>query len=488
MSLTPEERAHLQEFVLRNADTNANYCPHEPTTKQQAFLEYDGLEALYGGAAGGGKSDALLMAALQYVHVPGYAALLLRKSYPDLALPGAIMDRAKTWLTGTRARWDGINKRWSFPIKKGEQDDGVASLSFGYLKDEDDHLRYQGSEFQFVAFDEVTQFREKHYSYLFSRLRRLHGSDVPLRMRGATNPGGPGHVWVKGRFGIPDEVDMSRPHVHKHPTMGELVFFPAKLDDNPHVDRDEYELALSKLDSITQAQLRHGSWRQDTSSLVYAFNRHLHLIRELPRLPARATWVYVLGIDYGHGDATALAVWAFCTRLNDVSYLVESKKWGKLIPSAAAKMVEAWSKRYPFSRMVGDMGGLGKGYAEEGRVRFALPIEPAQKQNKLGFIRLMNGAYEDRKILVVEPLNAEYIEEAEALPWKDETREEETPGIANDVLDAGLYGWRESRSYRAKQEEQGPPKGSAEWHAQQDREAEEEEARQAREEAEEDDY
>ena len=71
-----------------------DYIPHQPTTKQLAFSLLDTPEALYGGAAGGGKSDALLMAALQHVNTPGYAALLLRRSYTDLSLPGALMERA----------------------------------------------------------------------------------------------------------------------------------------------------------------------------------------------------------------------------------------------------------------------------------------------------------------------------------------------------------------------------------------------------------
>src|SRR5499427_10527414 len=88
--------------------------PHLRTAsaKQAAFLSLDCLEAGYGGAAGGGKSDALLAAALQYVDVPGYAALILRRSFSDLALPGAAMARSKEWLTG-RAKRNEREKTWA---------------------------------------------------------------------------------------------------------------------------------------------------------------------------------------------------------------------------------------------------------------------------------------------------------------------------------------------------------------------------------------
>jgi len=469
--VTEDERAILAELHRREElRAREAYCPHEPTSKQRAFLEYDDLEALYGGAAGGGKSDALLMAALKYVHVPGYSALLLRRTFADLALPGAIMDRARTWLAGTDARWNGQDKRFTFP--------SGASITFGYLESRDDHLRYQGTELQFVGFDELTQFEERQYRYLFSRLRRLSGTGVPLRMRGATNPGGPGHVWVKGRYDIPDTVDMSKPHV-----LEKRVFFPSKLEDNPHVDRQQYEESLAELDTVTRSQLRDGSWAMDKSSRIYEFQAGRHLIDRLPPLPRKREWRYVLGIDYGNVDATALAVWAFCVELGDVCYLVESQKWDNLIPDTAAKIVTEWSKRYPFSRIVGDVGGLGKGYAEEGRQRFALPIEPAQKQNKLGYIKLINGAYQSDKIKVVKATNADFIAEATDLPWKNELRLEEMPGIANHLCDAHLYGWRECKAFFHQAEDETKPKrGTPEWQEQQEDAAAEEEARAAREE------
>lgn len=215
------------------------FCPHTPTPPQATFLALTELEALYGGAASGGKSDALLMAALQYVDQPGYAALLLRRTYADLSLPGALMDRANTWLRGTAARWLDKSKTWLFP--------SGATITFGYLEKENDKYRYQGSEIHFCGWDELTQFSETQYRYLLSRLRRLQGGAIPLRARCASNPGGVGHEWVRQRFLIEGPAE-GRP------------FIPAKLEDNPYIDQVEYEQALAQLDPVTRAQLRHGDW------------------------------------------------------------------------------------------------------------------------------------------------------------------------------------------------------------------------------------
>jgi hypothetical protein len=83
----------------------AKYCPHDPSLnpRQAAFLWLPNREAFYGGAAGGGKSDAVLAGALQYADVPGYAAILFRRTYTDLSLPGAIMARSEEWLRGSDA-------------------------------------------------------------------------------------------------------------------------------------------------------------------------------------------------------------------------------------------------------------------------------------------------------------------------------------------------------------------------------------------------
>jgi len=215
------------------------YIPHDPTIKQAEFLVRLEKECLYGGAAGGGKSDALLMAALMFVEVPGYAAIIFRESFSDLALPGAIMDRATEWLgpylNDKTIHWDDKIKTFTFP--------SGSTLSFGYLTGPRDRFRYQSAEFQFIGFDELTQLKERDYRYLMSRLRRLVNTHIPLRIRAASNPGGMGHDWVKDRF-----------------VLGDKLFIPAKLDDNPHLDREEYIKTLMELDPVTRAQLMNGDW------------------------------------------------------------------------------------------------------------------------------------------------------------------------------------------------------------------------------------
>ena len=226
------------------------YIAQRPTPKQAAFLLLPHLEALFGGAVGPGKSSGLLMGALQYVDVPGYSAIIFRKSYAALALPGGLIPRSKEWLANTDAVWNANDMRWTFPTQPGAP---PATLSFGYLKNDDSIYRYQSSEFHYLAFDEITELPSQNgYRFLFSRLRKNRdlgadvGVNVPLRVRAASNPIGPGFDWVKQRF-----------LTERHP---DRIYLPATLDDNPYVDREEYLRSLSHLDPVTLKKLLRGDW------------------------------------------------------------------------------------------------------------------------------------------------------------------------------------------------------------------------------------
>lgn len=283
-SLSEEESLRLIENLTETLALNEMaipslaYSPQSPTAKQSKFLDLDCREAFYGGAAGPGKSSALLMAASQYVHVPGYAALLLRRDYPRLSLPGGLMDRAKEWWVPMGVEWHDDRKTFTFP--------SGATITLGYYDRYDDRLRYQSSEYQFIGIDELTEIpSEDWYTWLFSRLRRVKTIPVPLRVRGASNPGGPGHRWVKKRFVSEEAIaDIAageyRQEVYQQPDG--TAFVPGLLKDNPYLDAEQYEQSLSHLDPLTRARLKAGDWSVSESGLI------------------RANWLRYYDISSGH--------------------------------------------------------------------------------------------------------------------------------------------------------------------------------------------
>ncbi|MBW2991992.1 phage terminase large subunit [Candidatus Woesearchaeota archaeon] len=231
---------------LKNLTTPklTKYIPVKLTSKQEAFLWLTCRNAFYGGAAGGGKTIALLAAALQYVDIPGYNAILIRDTYSNLSKPDSLMDVADKWLIDTDAVWHGDDKKWTFP--------SGATLSFGYLDGPRDHFNYQSAQYQFVGIDEIVNIRENQATYMHSRTRKLEGSQIPLRFRCASNPPTEEQVargqWVKTKYVDPKTRD---PRV---------VFIPSKMEDNPHLNVDDYKKSLAFLDPVTRQQLEDGDW------------------------------------------------------------------------------------------------------------------------------------------------------------------------------------------------------------------------------------
>jgi hypothetical protein len=238
-------------------------------------------EVFFGGSAGPGKSSALLMAALQYVGHPGYNALILRKTFQDLAKADALIPRSKEWLMKSDANWNESSKKWTFP--------SGATLTFGHMDDENAKYNYQGAAWHFIGFDELTHFTETQYMYMHSRCRKAEADPIPLRMRGTGNPGGVGHEWVKNRFVTPpdiEEVTFGMDDEARDEYIEErknTLFIPAKLQDNPHIAKD-YEKNLKRLDAVTRAQLLNGDW--DIGEMGNLFKAEWFDNRIITHLPA----------------------------------------------------------------------------------------------------------------------------------------------------------------------------------------------------------
>lgn len=220
------------------------------------------------------------MAALQYVDIPGYNALLIRDTYANLVKPEGLLYRADEWLAGTDAHWDGDARAFVFP--------SGATLSFGYLDGPKDHYNYQGPAYTFVGIDELVNIREHQAKYLFSRLRKKTKeaylidlkkmpqfdntpievlealqsayARIPLRFRGTANPPARQQMatgkWVKDKYVDPKSRDKS------------TIFIPAGIDDNPSLNKTEYLKSLDRLDPITRKQIRDGDWNINVSGRI----------------------------------------------------------------------------------------------------------------------------------------------------------------------------------------------------------------------------
>lgn len=269
----------LTDSVLLGPDgLRLRYTPAPPSPKQAAALAVGERELLVHGAGGGGKTWGLLAGALQFADVPGYHALILRKTLTDLTLPGGLIGMTKGWLADhPLVRYNANERRVTFELG--------ATLTFGYLGDRPDEMvqRYRGGEWQYIGIDMIDELPGRvdeedpdagpvlaphWFMFLFSKLRRPFGTrddaagdggvtraDVPLRMRVTAGdlrtPADPaeetpGRRWVHHRY-----IDGPEPR-------------PASISssyrDNPMINIAKYEAALAKLTPEMQRRLTHGDW------------------------------------------------------------------------------------------------------------------------------------------------------------------------------------------------------------------------------------
>lgn len=283
----------------------SSLIPRPPSPLQLEFLGLEVEEAFFGGAAGAGKSEVGIMGGLQNVHVPGFAGAIFRRTKVAMLQADAPLSRTRLWLRNAEGaglcRWDDESNSYEFKTRDAAGKEAEPStLHFGYLAITSDQDRYQGAAWQYVFVDELPQWQEPDYLFLFSRLRRSSTLDPAwrgaLKMRSSGNPGGRGHEFVKARFfeyarhtsaGTSARDDISRrrekgtplptPRLYVSPPSKEAVelatangrtaqgahFVPGFVEDNPAYQGAELYAYLAKLIRMTptqQARLRWGDW------------------------------------------------------------------------------------------------------------------------------------------------------------------------------------------------------------------------------------
>lgn len=273
-------------------------------------------EALYGGAAGGGKSDALIIEALRQVHIPHYKALILRKTYPQL---GELIDKSLNYYTRAypKAKYNGSAHTWTFP--------SGAKIIFGAMQHTKDRIKYQGQAYDFVAFDELTHFTWEEYSYLFSR-NRPNGPGTRVYIRATANPGNIGHAWVKERFitaGTPmvpikSDVQWTEADGTTKTVTRERIFVPSSVFDNPALLQNDpmYIANLASLPEADKKALLYGDWDTFTGQVFtewrndpehYTDRRNTHVISPF-QIPKH--WKIWCGLDWGYSRPFAVGWYA----------------------------------------------------------------------------------------------------------------------------------------------------------------------------------
>ena len=305
-----------------------------PTAKQAEFLSCPAREVLYGGGAGSGKSDGLLMAALSQVQNPLHRALILRRSFPQLR---DLIERSHDLFMPLGANYTRQDRQWRF--RSG------AIVEFGFLDADSDRYNYQGRQFSFLGFDELTQWAADSadasgepvngaYLYLLSRLRTREGSGLRHEVRATTNPGGVGHNWVKSRWGIPDDGGASE---RRDPiTNFRRVFIPARLTDNPYLANTDYARGLDALSEADRKTLKEGRWDVYAGAVFVDWNPRVHVCAsfEIPE-----EWEMWRGADDGFA-APACVLWFAHDDIHDRIYVVRELYRSGMTPDVMARAVQ----------------------------------------------------------------------------------------------------------------------------------------------------
>ena len=267
---------------------------------QEAFLRSEADITIYGGAAGGGKSFGLLLAPLQWSHVPGFGAVIFRRTTVQVRAEGGLWDDSAEIYPALGATPREQQLEWRFP--------SGASVSFAHMEYERNRLDWQGSQICLIGFDELTHFTWRQFSYMFSRNRSTCG--VRPRIMATTNPDA--DSWVAGfiawwidqetGFPIPERAGVLRWFVQigddlvwsdsaedlkeRYPDLipMSVTFIPAKLEDNPALTSKDpaYRGKLMALDRVERERLLNGNWKIRPVAGMYFRREWFEIVDQAP--------------------------------------------------------------------------------------------------------------------------------------------------------------------------------------------------------------
>ena len=280
---------------------------------QTEFLSASEREVLYGGSAGGGKSYAMLADPLHGLNDPNFSGLLVRHTTEELReLIQKSQELYPRAIPGIK--WSERKSQWTSP--RGGR------LWMSYLDKDMDVTRYQGQAFNWIGFDELTQWPSPFaWDYMRSRLRSASSMELGLYMRATTNPGGSGHSWVKKMFIDPapynkpfwatnietgEEIKYPAGHSKAGQSLFKRRFIPASLFDNPYLaESGDYEAMLLSLPEHQRKQLLEGNWDVNEGAAFPEWNRAIHIVEPF-KIPSN--WTKFRACDYGYGSYTGV-VW-----------------------------------------------------------------------------------------------------------------------------------------------------------------------------------
>jgi len=317
----------LQAEAQENVIFKANEGP------QEEFLAAGETDVLYGGAAGGGKSYAMLIDPLRFAHRSAHRAIILRRSMPELR---ELIDKSRELYPKAfpGAKYKEVEKMWTFP--------SGAKMEFGFLERDADVYRYQGQAYSFIGFDEITHLpTEFAWNYLGSRLRTTD-PEIEVYMRCTANPGGSGAHWVKKRY-----IDPAPPNDSFRGDDGlTRKFIPARLQDNPYLAKDgRYEKMLASLPPTQRQQLLEGNWDVAEGAAFTEFNPFDHVVTpfEIP-----IGWERTKGIDYGYASESA-CIWGTVDPVDGTLIIYRELYRKGLLGTDLASMITEMEYEDPFS-------------------------------------------------------------------------------------------------------------------------------------------